>query len=72
MPEQSAALNTTNGTSQRFQEVQSALGLRERLVARVAELERAEHDTVTQLVAIRTVLAELRGLLAVRTEGEAP
>lgn len=62
----------TNGTTTRFLEVKTALGLQDRLLARIAELEKAERGTVTQLIAIRTVLAELRGLLAVRTAEGGP
>ena len=38
--------------------------MEENVKKRVAELEQAEKDTAMQLMAIRTVLAELRNLLA--------
>lgn len=57
----------TNGRvapSPRFQEVREGLALRERLLARIAELEKADRETEVRLITIRTMLAELRELLA--------
>ena len=38
--------------------------MEEKIKARIAELEKAERETELQLMAIRTVQAELRALLA--------
>lgn len=50
--------------------------MEERITARIAALENAERDTELQLMAIKTVLAELRALVApdqpIITEGEDP
>jgi hypothetical protein len=46
--------------------------MEEKIKSRIAELEKAEQDTIMQLMAVRTVLAELRVLIEtpIITEGE--
>ena len=47
--------------------------MEERITQRIAALEQAERDTELQLMAVRTVLAELRALIQpapTMTEGE--
>lgn len=38
--------------------------MEEKVKTRIAELEQAEQETATRLMAIRTVMAELRALIA--------
>jgi hypothetical protein len=52
------------GPSPRLLEIQVALALRDRIQRRIAELDRAERDAEMQLIAIRTVRAELQAQLA--------
>lgn len=65
------AEQTTNGRtappSPRFQEVREGIALRERIIARIAELEQADRDAVMQLTLIRSMLKEYNDLLAQST-----